>query len=360
MARSGLAALCRERDVIDFGIINHFGVVVADGLGAENLAERAGYARHLRRLDEVGVCEAAFPTTTAASLTAIATGLDPGAHGIVGYSLFDRDTGALRNQLTGWGPEMQPEVWQPAQTLFERAASAGIASFAIAPTRYRDSGFTRATLRGATVIAADSIAERFEAMSELRRRHSRTFVQIYVPELDQAGHRFGWQSARWSAALEELDAEIAAASLHQRRSATVLTADHGMLDVPRSEQILLSSWAGLSEVRAIAGEPRGVQIVLHDSKQSESAADDLAAWLAQQPGGSGIAVVTRAELVDSGWMGAQVLPVSEQRLGDVLAIGIDSRAAIPLDAAEDAPARRMIGQHGGLSQIERRVPLLLL
>src|SRR5207237_8958938 len=79
---------------------------------------------------------AAFPATTAASLSSLATGLPPGEHGLVGYTMalpgYDRAFNALTWSLYGLGPrvelldEIEPETMQPLKTLAERAAAAGL------------------------------------------------------------------------------------------------------------------------------------------------------------------------------------------------------------------------------------------
>ena len=61
-------------------------LVVLDGLGWEQLRERAHLAPTLSSMAG-GAITSVAPSTTATALTSITTGLTPGEHGLVGYRL---------------------------------------------------------------------------------------------------------------------------------------------------------------------------------------------------------------------------------------------------------------------------------
>ena len=71
---------------------------------------------------------------------------------------------------------------------------------AVGVAAYAASGVTRATLRGAEFIAAQTPAERVEVAYDLAERHPGSLVYCYLPEVDKAGHRYGVDSAQWVAA----------------------------------------------------------------------------------------------------------------------------------------------------------------
>nr|WP_269453616.1 alkaline phosphatase family protein [Pseudoclavibacter sp. 13-3] len=340
---------------------DHFAIVLVDGLGRHNLQARSGYARHLLQADRRHphrTLSARLPTTTAASLTSLATGLAPAAHGIVGYSVYDRDAATVRNQLSGWGPEMSPATWQPHPTLFERASSLGVEAFAVGPADYEHSGFSEATLRGARYVAADALDDRFAALADIRRHATRSLVQVYVPELDKIGHRRGWESPRWSAMLEQIDAAMAGARLDRGGCSTVLTGDHGMLDIAEGDHVLLSEWSGAEAILATAGEPRCVQLVLDGAADHDAVAADLQRHLDEAAGVDEFVTCTRGELCDSGLLGSPVDAMARHRLGDIAVVAVGKRAALYRGLQADEASRRMIGQHGGFSSWEREVPLI--
>ena len=327
--------------------------MLVDGLGAEALAARAGHARTLASASSAkSVIVSGFPTTTATAITSLTTGLRAGSHGIVGYSALDPAGDRVVNQLTGWGAGVDPAVWQVKPTLFERATESGLSAVAIGPERYRDSGFTRVALRGARYLAGASIEDRVERAREWLASSGPGIAYLYIPELDVAAHAKGWMSGEWTAALELADSALRslAASLRSR-DGMLVTADHGIVDVPHHAHILVDASPGLLDgVRHIAGEPRCLQLHL---EPDVDLATVLARW--QESESSMAWVASRSDVIESGWFGEvddAVLP----RMGDIF---VAARKAVAYyDSRSAGSARGMVGQHGSLSPAELRVPLL--
>ncbi len=338
--RSGRLALPRVQKAV---------VVVVDGLGRAQLEAHAGHARTLaRRLPLDPAIGAGFPATTVAALATLTTGESSGTHGLVGYRVYDPQHDRVVNQLSGW-EGLEPGSWQRMPTLFERAASAGISSVAIAHPRYRDSAFTAAVLRGAAFADAADAGERVARLAEALAEPGPGLVYYYVPDLDMAGHAKGVASSEWVAALEALDAELErATSRLGSRDGMLITADHGMVDVPAHAHRIASP-ALLDGVRHVAGEPRCLQLHL---EAGVDAADVAASWRDSE--GRRAWVATRDEAVAAGWFGA-VDPAVLPRIGDVLVAARGDHAYYTDEADR---ARGMIGQHGSLTPAETAVPLL--
>ncbi|WP_244230639.1 nucleotide pyrophosphatase/phosphodiesterase family protein [Rathayibacter sp. VKM Ac-2762] len=326
-------------------------IVLVDGLGAANLRQRGGHSRTLApALNRATTLVSGFPTTTAAALASLTTGLRPGGHGMVGYRVLDRASDRLVNQLSGWDEGMVPETWQPHPTVFEQASAAGVRAGVIGPARYARSGLTRAILRGAEYHSAGGVAERFTAARALLDKGGRQLVYLYVPELDQAAHARGWESPEWTAALELLDGEVGGAvrGLSARESVLV-TADHGIVDVPASSHVLVERGPLLEGVRHLGGEPRCLQLHLEPGVDPEEVARR---WIEAE--GARAWIATRDEVAASGWFG-EVSPAAAERMGDVF---VAARRTIAYYAADDSSGRSMIGQHGSLTPEETQVPLL--
>jgi predicted AlkP superfamily pyrophosphatase or phosphodiesterase len=349
VVRNLVASVRGEPDSLALPPASSAVVVLVDGLGAEPLRAAAGHARALAgAMGRRDVIESGFPTTTAAALASLTTGLPPGQHGLVGYSVLDPEHDRVVNQLSGWDERMPPERWQDQPTLFEAAAASGLRPLVAGPARYAESGFTRAVLRGAEYRGGASIPDRLAIAADAAREPG-ALVYVYVPELDQAGHKHGVESERWVSALEDVDAAIRDTRL-PGGAGMVLTADHGMLDIPDTGKLLVDE-ALLRGVRHVAGEPRCLQLHLEPGVD----ADDIAArWRGSE--GDRAWIATRAEAIEAGWFGpvrAEVAP----RIGDVL-VAARKRVAYydPRRATEQGIG--MIGQHGSWSPEELRVPLL--
>ena len=321
----------------------------------KNLWPRVEVAGHARFRSQAGTKQDAartvFPSTTASALTSLLTGTLPGEHGIVGYRARVPGTDDVINQLRGWDTDGLPLDWQRAEPL---SVSLGRPFFVVTKEEYRDTGFTAATQARAEFVGVDDLTDRVLRAAELAAHHPGSLVYLYAPELDGVGHKRGWESDEWIVMLEKVDAVARAfARALAPGTGAVVTADHGMVDVPRHRQILLDDGSPLVEgVRLIGGEPR----MLHLYAEAGRGSQVLETWRAAE--GSRSWVLSRDELIKSGVLGA-VHPDVRDRLGDVV---VAARAGVVYydDRVADKGPQKMIGQHGSFTPEERIVPLLRL
>ncbi len=330
-------------------------VCVIDGLGAQNLTARSGHARFLSsRMSRRDVARTVFPSTTAAALTSLLTGTEPGAHGVVGYRALVPEIGEVVNQLRGWDTHGLPISWQRSVPLLAQHAERGGPAFVVSKPEYVGTGFTAATLRGATAVPAEAFDERVAIAADLAHAHPGALIYLYAPDLDAIGHRHGWESEEWTAALEDVDAAASRldAALGPDAGA-VLTADHGMVDVPRHRHRLLADGSPLlSGVSEIGGEPRMLHLYV-DEGEAERV---TAAWRERESARAW--VLTRSEAEQHGLFGAVDEAVAP-RIGDVL-IAARGTFAFYDDRDPDRVGQQMVGQHGSLTDAERIVPLVRL
>ncbi|GAA3602206.1 alkaline phosphatase family protein [Nonomuraea rosea] len=325
---------------------------LVDGLGAELLRAHADAAPFLAGLAG-RTLTAGFPSTTVTSLCSLGTGLTPGEHGMVGLMLAVPGTGHLFNCLRWRLPDglaaMDPDEWQPATTVYQRAAQAGIDSVYVAPAEFEGSGLTRAVYRGVRYAAAETVDERVARVHESMRA-PRAHVTVYYGDLDAAGHMVGWGSDEWLRHLGIVDdmAQRLAEGLPPG-AALYVTADHGMVNA--TEKIDAESVPELVEgVALLGGEARA----RHVYTQPGAAKQVLEAWRATLHGKAW--VVSRQEAVESGWFGPRVHDAWLERIGDVVAVPY-------ADLAITAPKAHRIealftGYHGSLTEAEQNVPLL--
>ena len=348
---SCLAALRGESNSLNLKPVRSAVVVLVDGLGQRALTQWIGHTRTLRGASS-GAIESGFPTTTASALATLTTGTLPGQHGMVGYSVFDEATGTVVNQLSG----LPSGDWQLQPTVFERAVEAGFRARVIAAERYRGTAFTDGVLRGAEFVGGASIQIRMDAaVAALTEPGPPQLVYIYVPELDQAAHANGWESAQWTAALEKLDAALGSlVSALPVDAGVIITGDHGMVDVTPFNHVLFDTVPELMEgIAHVGGEPRCLQLYFDPAASAATRQATIAAWRSSEEKRAWVA--TKQEVIDAGWLG-EVSPRVLPRLGDLFIAARKSVAYYPSDAS--AGSRGMIGQHGSLSQDELRVPVI--
>lgn len=323
-------------------------VVLIDGLGHHLLTQNAADAPYLASLSGT-VLRAGAPSTTATSVASFGTGCPPGRHGLVGYQVMDPDRGVLLNELR-WDPAVEPKTWQPYPTIFEHLIAAGIACTAIGNPEFDGSGLTAAALRGPKFVGSVELHQRVNAAVMALAEPGLAY--LYWGLVDAAGHQFGVTSRNWLRALREVD-EAVRRLARQLPSGTLLlvTADHGMIDVPHEFRVDLAARPDLQPgITVLAGEARFAQAYC------EEGAGALVARRLTDAFGNRAWVRTRLQAIEAGWFG----PVDDRvvgRIGDVVIAGrepfcfVDSRTTAPHEL-------KLIGQHGSLTDAEQLVPLL--
>ena len=324
-----------------------------DGLGERALNQYAEYAPTLSSLASRGEVSTAFPSTTVTSLTTLMTGVLPGAHGMLGYTIrVPRSNGRILNSLK-WDERVDPFTWQPIPTYFERAKLEGIHVSHVAAKRYEGSGFTSAAFRGAQYRGANILEEMAE-QATISLKKSPSFTYVYVNEVDVAGHSFGVGSDKWLGALSYVD-QVAATLIERLPHGTRIwiTADHGMVNA--EEKIILGRENSLLEgISLVAGEPRARHLYLDDDHLSGQGPDE-AAFRYREFFAGRIDVYTREEAIAAELFGRAVSAASHDRMGDLIAVPHD--AIVLIDPLRVELESSMVGHHGAMTDAERFVPL---
>ncbi len=329
-------------------------LLLVDGLGASVITEFAEYVPIFASMKRLSDVETSFPSTTATSLTTLMTGEMPGAHGMLGYTVrVPRSGGRILNALK-WDERVDPSAWQPIPTLFERGAASGISVSHVAAKRYEDSGFTRASFRGAQFrganVLTDMVGEAIKALTA-----SPSFAYLYINELDVAGHSDGVGSEKWLSALSYVNTVIV--TLLDNLPTGVrfwVTADHGMVNA--KEKIVMGKGNSLLDgVTLVAGEPRARHLYIDEANASDEAQPIAQLW--RESLGDKVDVFTRSEALAANLFGPMASLDAIDRMGDLIVIARDGLVLI--DPAREALESAMVGHHGALTESERLVPLLV-
>jgi hypothetical protein len=327
-------------------------VLLVDGLGAQLVAGHPAEAPVLTGLaTPAGVLSAPFPSTTPVSLTTLGTGLPPGSHGVLGFVTEVPGTGRTLNHVQ-WRDDPDPQQWQARPTVFEQATAAGVTCRVVGPHAFAASGLTRAAYRGAEYLHAVSGGDLVAGMLAALAEGEPGLVYGYTADLDLTGHVRGVDSPAWRAQLGLVDRLVEQLVDGLPADAALLvTADHGMVDVPDDTRLDTSTVATLGEgVRLLTGEPRARYV-----HAEPGAADDvLATWRSVL--GDRAWVVSRAEALEAGLFGDLDATLAD-RVGDVLALARGSWAL--LDSVTEPHAAGLRAFHGSLTPAELEIPLLL-
>ena len=325
-------------------------LILIDGMGQDAVNKYADQFPIFDELKQVKKLYTNFPSTTATSLSTLGTGVLPGVHGMLGYTIrVPRSDNRLLNALK-WDERVDPVMWQKVPTLFERAVLAGVSVTHVAAKRYEGSGFTQAALRGAKYVGANGVDEMATAVSAALKPQP-SFVYTYLNTLDSAGHSDGVGSDKWLTALQQVSEFITKVKqLAPAGTRIWVTSDHGMVN--STEQIILGQDNKLLEnVTLIGGEPRARHIYIKEGAASET----IAQW--QEFFGNKAKVLSKESAIKDGLFGPVVTEDSHDRLGDLIAIA--NNDLILVDPARVREESSMVGHHGGVTDIEVEIPLLL-
>jgi hypothetical protein len=336
-------------------------LLLVDGLGWELLRENRNSAPFLNSIAREPLTTG-FPATTAASLSSLTTGLPPGEHGLVGYTMalpgYERAFNTLTWSLYGLGPrvdlrrEVAPEAFQPVPTLPERAAAAGVLIHYLGPAFHRASGLSRAISRGLRFHTADSL-EAIQEAALLRLDARAAMVYGYYPRLDAAGHVEGVASQAWRDELVAVDRAVRVlAEQLPGDTALVVTGDHGMIDLRPNQRLDLADHPDLAAgVTLMAGEARARYL----RTVPGAAGDVVSTWRSIL--GDRTWVWTREEAIATGIFGPRVSDRARERIGDVVAAAYGRVGIVQRDV--DPAQARLNGHHGSLTAAEQLVPLLI-
>lgn len=317
-------------------------LLVLDGLGWEALETHPAALGEIRSL-EGGPISTVVPSTTAAALTSIATGLAPSEHGLVGFRM--RWDHSVLNNLS-W--QLTPRAQAPDPLDVQRHAAFGRRAVpAVTASEYRGSGFTEAQLRGSRFVGWSTPAVLVEQIRHLVTAGER-FVHAYYPGIDKVAHEFGLRDGYYEAELAAADALVARLrAAIDPDAALVITSDHGQVHAEEGDWYDLGALSSLVGMQA--GDARFRYLYANDGAATELAAAARDVFASQAW------VMTRAELLDAGWLGPRPSGSIGSRIGDVILAAKGRAAFIDPALPREATLRSL---HGSVTAAEMRVPLV--
>jgi predicted AlkP superfamily pyrophosphatase or phosphodiesterase len=213
-------------------------LISADGFRAD-MAEKFG-AKNLLQLSKQGVrarfLEAGFPTVTFPNHYSIITGLHPAHHGLVDNEFYDRKRKLIYKSSNK--QQVADSSWYGGKPLWVLAEEQGMlaANFYWVASESAIQGL-RATYyyhynNRISIDKRIQVVANWLGLPEEKRPH---FITFYFPEVDDAGHNFGPNSAQTGEAVRWVDEAIGKLDSVAKASGLpvnfVFVSDHGMTDI---------------------------------------------------------------------------------------------------------------------------------
>lgn len=199
-----------------------------------------------------------FPSTTAAHITTINTGMEVGQTGIYEWFYYepvvdamiapllfsyagDKELGVLAKKgFTG-------EQIFPFETIYQKLAKKKVRSMAVQHEGIAHSDYSHTLLAGAEIVPYTRFIDALEKLADFCSKPMKepTYVVLYFGDIDSAGHRHGVDSKQFD---DAVDFCFSSLEYHfwqklkksPNKTAVMYTADHGMTAVDPKRTILLN------------------------------------------------------------------------------------------------------------------------
>ncbi len=360
-------------------------LLFVDGFGwrfFQQFAELYPFLKTVLRHGAVSQLTSQFPSTTAAHVTCMHTGLHVGQSGVYEWNYYEpmvdevitpllfayagekkRDT-LKRSGITA-------DAFFPSQTLYQKLKTRGISSYVFQHESYTPSTFSDCVFKGATVLSFKRLSEAFSNLVELIGTPPtpvKSYYFLYFDKIDAICHTYGPQSHQFKETVDSflrMLEELFYKQLNGKVGQTllILTADHGQVEVdPRRtfylnkqsiniEQFLQRNRSG--KLLVPAGSARDMFLYVKEEHIDE------AVMLLQQHLTDIAEVYYTEQLIAQDFFGS-TYPSREflARVGNVVILPYQHETVWWYE--EGKFEMHFKGHHGGLTPEEMEIPLLLL
>ena len=355
---------------------------LVDGFGWR-FYERFQDAAFIQRIAKHGRIEkltSQFPSTTAAHVTTIHTGLPVGQSGVYEWIYYEPEVDAViapllfsyagtmeRDTLKSSG--VQAASLLPRGVLYPTLKQMGVEPYVFGVRDYTPSTYSRAAMAGAEQVAFKTVSEALVNVGSLLEKQTKpTYVHLYFDRFDALGHEYGPAASQTEAEAETfllmMEYYFERIFKGNKRILFLMTADHGQVEVDPQTTIYLNRDARFAGVeRFIKTNRQGKLIVPAGSARDmflyikDERLDETQAFLTSRLEGRADVVKTET-LIQEGYFGAEVSPRFRARAGNLVILPYAYETVWWYE--KDRFEMRFRGHHGGLTPQEMETVLYSL
>lgn len=376
-ARAPMGEYAKQYDIVFSFFIDSLGWELFQTYADEN-----PFLKTLLQNGRVTKITSQFPSTTAAHVTCIHTGLPVGTSGVYEWQYYEPKLDAVihpllfswagtteRDQLLDAG--VDPETLFPNKTLYAELKTRGVKNFVFGWRPFTPSTYSNVVMRGAEMRPFLPLPEGLiDAARHARAAYAPTYIFFYYGEIDTMCHLHGPDSIEVRAQIETFAHAMEKWFLPfvqnlDKRALLVMYADHGHMSVTPHNTRYLNTHSDLKKIVSMlkknrrgdvlvpAGSPRDPFLYVR-----EECLDEAQEFLAQRLDGYADVILTR-ELVNAGYFGTKKISQEMQgRLGNLVILPHPNNCVWWYQ--ENKFVQKYLGHHGGLTAAEMEIPLVLL
>ena len=347
---------------------------LVDGFGWR-FYERFQDAAFIQRIAKQGKIEkltSQFPSTTAAHVTTIHTGLPVGQSGVYEWYYYEPQVDAViapllfshagtmeRDSLKP--TKIEPSLLYPRGIFYPELKKMGVDPYVFGIRDYTPSTYSKVVMAGAEQVAFKTLSEALVNVGALLEKQTKpTYMHLYFDRIDALGHEYGPTAPQTEAEIETflLMMEYYFERIFKGRKKVLflMTADHGQSEVDPKTTIYLNTdphFAGVEHFmkanrqgRLIvpAGSARDMFLHIKDEML-----DEAQSFLSPRLEGKADVVKTET-LIYEGYFGPGISPRFRERVGNLVILPYQYESVWWYE--KDKFEMRFRGHHGGLTPQE--------
>ena len=337
--------------------------------------ERFQDAAFIKRIAKHGKIEkltSQFPSTTAAHVTTLHTGLPVGVTGVHEWFYYEpkvdriivpllfsvagtkgRDTLSVKN--------VKAVELYPKGIFYPELKKMGVDSFNFGLRDYTPSTYGNVVMAGSEMRSFKTLSEAFINMGMLleEQKHP-TYIQLYFDKIDSIAHEYGPNGAQTEAEIETfllmMEHYFERTFKGKKRILFMMTADHGMCEVDPKTTVFLNinpNFEGFQRflkknrrghLLVPAGSPRDMFLYIKDDML-----DEAQSFLARRLEGKADVVKTDA-LITDGYFGTEISSRFRERVANLVILSYRYESVWWYE--KDKYDQKYYGHHGGLTPQE--------
>ena len=337
--------------------------------------ERFQDAAFIKRIAKHGKIEkltSQFPSTTAAHVTTLHTGLPVGVTGVHEWFYYEpkvdriiapllfsvagtkgRDTLSVKN--------VKAAELYPKGIFYPELKKMGVDSFNFGLRDYTPSTYGNAVMAGSEMRSFKTLSEAFVNMGVLlEEQKNPTYIQLYFDKIDSLAHEYGPNGAQTEAEIETfllmMEHYFERTFKGKKRILFMMTADHGMCEVDPKTTVFLNTNPNFEGFQRFlkknrrghllvpAGSPRDMFLYIKDDML-----DEAQSFLARRLEGKADVVKTDALIAD-GYFGNEISSRFRERVANLVILSYRYESAWWYE--KDKYDQKYYGHHGGLTPQE--------
>ena len=337
--------------------------------------ERFQDAAFIKRIAKHGKIEkltSQFPSTTAAHVTTLHTGLPVGVTGVHEWFYYEpkvdriiapllfsvagtkgRDTLSVKN--------VKAAELYPKGIFYPELKKMGVDSFNFGLRDYTPSTYGNVVMAGSEMRSFKTLSEAFVNMGVLleEQKHP-TYIQLYFDKIDSLAHEYGPNGAQTEAEIETfllmMEHYFERTFKGKKRILFMMTADHGMCEVDPKTTVFLNTNPNFEGFQRFlkknrrghllvpAGSPRDMFLYIKDDML-----DEAQSFLARRLEGKADVVKTDALIAD-GYFGSEISSRFRERVANLVILSYRYESVWWYE--KDKYDQKYYGHHGGLTPQE--------